>query len=86
MPLTHLKPLPPPVLSPLGRVDPSTQTIALMQPWVEYFASLDVNARLLSAGRINSLINAANDAAAAAAGVVVGQFYRNGSVVMIRVV
>jgi hypothetical protein len=32
-----------------------------------------------------TLINAANDAAAAAAGVAVGQFYRNGSVVQIRV-
>lgn len=30
-------------------------------------------------------INAANDAAAAAAGVAVGEMYRNGSVVMIRV-
>lgn len=33
-----------------------------------------------------SLINAANDAAAAGAGVIVGQMYRNGSVLMVRVV
>lgn len=32
------------------------------------------------------LVNAANDAAAAAAGVAVAEFYRNGSVVMVRVV
>lgn len=33
-----------------------------------------------------TLTNAANDAAAAAAGIPVGSFYRNGSVVMLRVV
>lgn len=30
-------------------------------------------------------VNAVNDAAAAAAGVTVGQFYRNGSILMVRV-
>ena len=34
----------------------------------------------------NGLTNAANDTAAATAGVAVGQLYRNGSVVQIRVV
>ena len=34
---------------------------------------------------VTSLTDAADDTAAAAAGVVVGQLYRNGSVVMIRV-
>lgn len=33
----------------------------------------------------SALVNAADDAAAATAGVVVGGFYRNGSVVMVRV-
>ena len=33
----------------------------------------------------NGLVNAANDGAAATAGVAVGQLYRNGSVVQIRV-
>lgn len=39
------------------------------------------------AGQINipTMINAANDAAAAAAGVAIGQLYRNGSIVQIRV-
>lgn len=86
MPLTQPKPLPPPVLSPLGRVDKSTQTIALTQPWVEYFASIDANIRLLSAARFGSLVNAANDAAAAAAGVQIGGLYRNVNAVQIRLV
>jgi len=34
----------------------------------------------------SGLVNAANDGAAAAAGVKIGQFYRNGSAVQIRVV
>jgi hypothetical protein len=33
----------------------------------------------------SNLVNAANDAAAAAAGVTIGNFYRNGSVMMVRV-
>ena len=36
-------------------------------------------------GNIGQLTNAANDAAAAALGVPIGNIYRNGSVVMIRV-
>ncbi len=38
------------------------------------------------ADTFDGLVNAANDAAASAAGVSVGGLYRNGSVVMIRVV
>jgi hypothetical protein len=34
--------------------------------------------------KVTGLVNAANDAAAAGIGVTVGQFYRNGSVVMVR--
>lgn len=34
---------------------------------------------------VSTLTNAANDAAAAAAGVAIGQFYRTGSAVMVRV-
>ena len=47
-----------------------------------YFLTLDAAVRALTSS-IN--INAANDAAAAKAGVKVGQLYRNGSVVQIRV-
>jgi len=42
--------------------------------------------RILRAGQFGTLINAANDGAAAAAGVPLNGIYRNGSVVMIRVV
>lgn len=86
MPLTQPKPLPPPILSPLGRVDKSTQTIALTQPWTEYFGSIDVLIRLLAQARFGSLVNAANDGAAAAAGVQVGGLYRNVNAVQIRLV
>ena len=39
----------------------------------------------LDAGALPLLVNAANDAAAAVAGVSVNEMYRNGSVLMIRV-
>jgi hypothetical protein len=42
--------------------------------------------RQLDAGALPLLINAANDAAAAAAGVPVNYMYRNGSVLQVRVV
>jgi hypothetical protein len=35
---------------------------------------------------ISLLVNAVNDAAASAAGVAVGELYRNGSVLMVRMV
>lgn len=38
-----------------------------------------------TAGAYTSLVDAANDAAAAAAGVAIGSLYRNGSAVMVRV-
>lgn len=34
---------------------------------------------------LTTLVNAANDSAAAALGVLVGQMYRNGSILMVRV-
>lgn len=40
---------------------------------------------LLTVADFTSLTNAANDAAAATAGVSIGELYRNGSVVMVRV-
>jgi hypothetical protein len=50
-------------------------------------ATLDVTGALALAGGLTTspLINAANDAAAASAGVGVNQYYRNGSIVMQRV-
>ncbi len=51
----------------------------------DYLVKLDALVTALATG-MNGLANAANDAAAAAAGVGVGQVYRNGSVIMVRVV
>jgi hypothetical protein len=58
------------------------------QPFAQYMAKLEACVRALAGGLFGApvqLVNAANDAAAAAAGVAVGQAYRNGSVLMIRV-
>lgn len=52
----------------------------------DYMAMVDLLITQMRAGNAPTLINAVNDAAAAAAGVNVGQFYRNGSVVQMRVV
>lgn len=68
-------------------------------PWVDsggrpslayalYMAALDATVRALTRGFFGApvqLIDAANDAAAATAGVAIGQLYKNGSVVQIRV-
>jgi hypothetical protein len=52
----------------------------------DYMAKLDALVSAIAAGNLGNLVNAANDAAAAAAGVSVGSAYRNGSVLMVRVV
>lgn len=52
----------------------------------DYMAKLDAAVTALFTGGNVALTDAANDAAAAAAGVQVGQPYRNGSVIMVRVV
>ena len=52
----------------------------------DYMAKLDALVAAMAAGNAPTLVNAANDAAAAAAGVRVGFLYRNGSVVQVRVV
>ena len=54
-------------------------------PWVLYLPQLDAAVRALAGGQVGDLTNAANDAAAAAAGVEVGSIYRSGSVLMVRV-
>lgn len=51
----------------------------------QYFLMLDQLFRGLTGGNAG-LVNAANDAAAAAAGVQIGQLYRNGNAVQIRLV
>ncbi|MDI1265593.1 MAG: hypothetical protein PS018_20290 [bacterium] len=53
----------------------------------DFLSKLDALVAALAAGGVpNNLVNAANDAAAAAGGVAVGNMYRNGSVLMVRVV
>jgi hypothetical protein len=51
-----------------------------------FVQQMNILATMLNGNGGIVLTNAANDAAAAAANVPVGAFYRNGSVVMIRVV
>lgn len=71
-----LPPLPP-INSQLVDQD-GRMTIA----WQKYMPFLD---QILRQGLLGPFTNAANDAAAAAAGVPINGFYRNGSVVQIRV-
>lgn len=52
----------------------------------DYMAKLDALVTALTTGGNVALVNAANDAAAAAAGVPVGWMYRNGSTISVRVV
>ena len=52
------------------------------QALAQYLARLDALIAQIVAGNLPGLVNAANDAAAA--GVQIGQMYRNGSVVMQR--
>lgn len=56
------------------------------QIYRDFLVKLDALVGSIAAGNQPVLVNAANDAAAAAAGVQVGQSYRNGSVLMVRVV
>lgn len=57
---------------------PIAGNMTLVSEWYEYLQGIDRLLRTID-------INAANDAAAAAAGVPIGSLYRNGSVVQIRV-
>ena len=88
--MAKLNPLPPPATRWID--PPGTPAVAFR----EYFLTLDLIVRGLSqffAAAIfpststpPGLVNAANDSAAAAAGVPHGGLYRNGNVVMIRIV
>lgn len=56
------------------------------QMFRDYLSALDALVTAMASGSNIALINAANDAAAAAAGVAVGKLYRNGSVWQVRIV
>ena len=67
-------------------------TVALVGPagagsitFAQYLIALDATVRALASGNVGTLVQATNDATAAAAGVAVGALYRNGSQVMVRV-
>lgn len=79
MALTQPKPLPPPQHVPIAGDG------AMPVAWQQWVASVDALLRLLALPNVGTLVNAANDAAAAAAGVAIGGLYRNGSAVQIRV-
>ena len=81
MPLTQPKPLPQQPHVPLVTIDMGSGMVAVPRPWVEYFQSIDAILRLVA----HATTVAANDAAAAAAGVPVGAFYRVGNALQIRV-
>lgn len=76
-------------LPPKNRFDPSlpiTNGNSAAQNFRDYMTKLDALVSALAAGNAPGLVNAANDVAAAAAGIAVGQLYRNGNVVHVRLV
>lgn len=75
-----LRPLPQPNIAWINQT-----TGVPTQVFAQYMASLDAITRGLFGANIGTLTNAPNDAAAKAAGVAVGQLYRNASTVHIRV-
>jgi hypothetical protein len=75
-------PLPQPNFAWTGKGGLPVQAFSL------YMAKLDAAVKALVSGFVGTpvqLTNAVNDAAAKAAGVEVGQLYRNGSIVQVRV-
>lgn len=54
------------------------------QRFRDYMVSADALLTAIAVGNGPILFNAANDAAAAAGGVTIGGFYRNGSIIMQR--
>jgi hypothetical protein len=73
-------------LSPLP--PPTTQVLfgsSYAQPWWQYYQSLDATVRH-SPLALQPLVDAANDAGAAAAGVPLNGLYRNGNAVQVRLI
>jgi hypothetical protein len=72
------------------RFDPSfpiaDKTGRPVQEFRDYISALDSLVAALAAGGAPTLVNAANDAAAAKAGVALNQIYRNGSALQVRFV
>lgn len=55
------------------------------QDFAQYLLKADALLTAIAAGNVGNLTNAANDQAAQRAGVAIGQLYRNGSVIQVRV-
>jgi hypothetical protein len=51
----------------------------------DYMTKLDALVTAIATGANVALVDAVNDAAAHAAGVEIGQLYRNGSIIMVRI-
>jgi hypothetical protein len=66
------KPLPQQPHVPLVTVDPVTGAVSVPRPWIEWFQSADIILQLVAYANVV----AANDAAAAAAGVPLGGLYQ----------
>jgi len=72
------------VLRSYSQVQPIVGNTPAQLDFARYLLSLDAVVRLLNANQIGPLTNAANDIAAAAAGVAINGLYRNGNAVQIR--
>lgn len=75
-----------PVKPPLSQAAISWLFAQGRQDLAQYLTKVDALLAAIAAGNVGALTNATNDVAAQRAGVAVGQIYRNGSVLMVRVV
>ena len=80
MSLPFKSPPPRPDISWVDLTDEGRPQLAMAQ----YMTALDTLVRQLAAGQVGTLVQAANDTAAAHAGVPLGGLYANGSSVLIR--
>jgi hypothetical protein len=82
MAMTKPTPLPQQPHVPLVTLDVGSGMVAVPRPWIQWLASVDAIARLVATANVA----AANDAAAATAGVPIGGFYQSAGAVHIRLV
>lgn len=85
MTVKQLKPLPPQPHIQIVVVGLDRQA-QMPESWIAWFQSASALMKDLSANTLGPLTNAANDAAAAAAGVPINGLYRNANAVQVRLV
>ncbi len=73
------------IVNPPNNVIPIGEDKLLTEPLRRWFVSIRQRLNLLAAPNLVTSASYANDAAAAAGGVQLGEFYRNGSVVQCRI-